>query len=552
MIWKITCATSESSLLKLLSRLGRSMALSATTAISGQRPPKRLQKSWFNAYVAPLPSTKNSKSNPKKVESMNIEELRAALVEVQRERDEAIQAKQAIQSKQSSSPTSSQPECFFLGKIPREVRDHIYKLLFVNKVLATNRSIDRSNSRPIAINYIPEKKFDLAPQLLRTCSQIYAEASKILYESNTFILDCVENQTISSPILRHGMPDGSVSDSVSSSQFDDHLAIKKVKHWKLVTGAFKLRSGLYWNGLNLQAPLDSVTRFCQAISQHPPKSLSICIDAGEIQPHHISPDLVKELTLLTQDSTPVKHLFLMNKRLISYTQTFERNYLFKSMMSSSQGKALCRLRSVRDAPSNHDAYFANLYHPVENALDHASAAVEIDALSYFLEARQTVLEYLEPKYRRITESALQMVEYVKDHKTAGGLQQFGQRSEAWAGSAEYRRSIEGIPSRLFSTGVLLVEEYAKSFVRDAPWTTQVNIRRIQHEYDLSYSTLPRELLLHQLGRAFESKGCWKSLDRFLELFKLVVDDMDKQLLEIRKARRSFSTWTSKISDMISI
>lgn len=83
----------------------------------------------------------------------------------------------------------------------------------------------------------------------------------------------------------------------------------------------------------------------------------------------------------------------------------------------------------------------------------------------------------------------------------------------------------------------LVEEYAKSFVRDAPWTTQVNIRRIQHDYDLSYSTLPREVLLHELGKAFESKGSWKSLDRFLKLFKLAIDDMDKQLLEIRKARK---------------
>lgn len=265
-------------------------------------------------------------------------------------------------------------------------------------------------------------------------------------------------------------------------------------------------------------------------------------DAGEIQPHHISPDLVKELTLLTQDSTPIKHLFLMNKRLISYAQTFERNYLFKSMMRSSQGKALSRLRSVRDAPSIHDTNFANpyranLYHPVENALDHASAAVEIDALLYFLEARKTVLEYLEPQYRRITESALQMVEYVKEHKTAGGLQPFGQPSEVWGSLTEYSRSIEGTPSHLFSTGMVLVEEYANSFVRDAPWTTQVNIRRIQQEYGLSYSTLPRELLLHQLGKAFESKGCWKSLDKFLQLFKLVVDDMDKQLLEIRKARK---------------
>lgn len=89
---------------------------------------------------------------------MNIDELRAALVEVQRERDEAIQAKQVVKSKQSSSPTSSQPECFFLGKIPREVRDHIYKLLLVNEVLATNRSIDRSNSRIIGINYIPREE----------------------------------------------------------------------------------------------------------------------------------------------------------------------------------------------------------------------------------------------------------------------------------------------------------------------------------------------------------------------------------------------------------
>jgi hypothetical protein len=359
---------------------------------------------------------------------MNTEELCAALIDVQRERDEAIQARQAVQSQQSSSPTCSQPECFFLEKIPREVRDHIYKLLLVNEVLATIRSVDR----PKSINYIPEKKFDLAPHLLRTCSQIFAEASKVLYKSNTFFLDWNENLTIFSPLLRHAMPHSSVPNCVSSSQFDDHLATKKPKHRKLVIGASNSRGGL-----NCQAPLDSVTRFCQKISQHSPKSLSVCIvprglcfkicrlqfftpqyyeignilkplrmlrnidrisivyaekneyvlykepDAGEIPPHHISLDLVRELTLLTQDSTPVKHLFLMNKRLISYAQTFERNYLFKSMMKSSQEKALGRLRSVRDAPSNQYTYFINPYratpyHPVENALDHPSAAVETD------------------------------------------------------------------------------------------------------------------------------------------------------------------------------
>jgi hypothetical protein len=36
--------------------------------------------------------------------------------------------------------------------------------------------------------------------------------------------------------------------------------------------------------------------------------------------------------------------------MISYAKTFERNYLFKPVMRSSQGKALSRLRSVRDAP----------------------------------------------------------------------------------------------------------------------------------------------------------------------------------------------------------
>jgi hypothetical protein len=206
------------------------------------------------------------------MQSMNNDELRAALVEAQRERDEAIQAKQAVQSKQSPSPTSSQLECFFLGKIPREVRDHIYELLLGNE-LATNRSIEQYNSfNIIGTTYTHVKKFDLAPQLLRTCSQIYAEASRILYESNTFILDCMENLTVFSPILRHAMPDGSVSYSAGSFQLDDHLAIKKAKHWKLVMGASKSRGGLI-----SQAPLDSFTGFCQAISQNPPKSLSICI-----------------------------------------------------------------------------------------------------------------------------------------------------------------------------------------------------------------------------------------------------------------------------------
>ncbi len=364
-----------------------------------------------------------------------------------------------------------------------------------------------------------------------------------------------------------------------------------------------------WGTSYLQAPLDSVTRFCQAISQNPPKSSSICIvprglwfethhsntytpryyevgnilkplrmlrnidsvsivpaekneyvlynepDAGEIQPHHISLDFVKELTLLTQGSTPVKHLFLMNKRLISYAQKFERNHLFKSMMRSSQVKALCQLR---DARLTHYFYFANphranFYHPVENALDYSGAAAELDSLLYFLEARKTVLEYLEPQYRRLTESALQMVEYVKEHKAAGGLQPFGHQSKAWGSWTECTRGIEGVPSYLYSTGMVLVEEYAKSFERvmlhgqhkltseESSTITTSLIPRCRENF--FYTNWVRLFIAKAAG--YRSINSCSSLD---------LSSMTWTSNSSRSARlgRSFWTWTLKISDMISV
>lgn len=524
---------------------------------------------------------------------MSIEELRAELALTRR------MAKEVTKNGDHFGPKLDTVQllppkhktCPLLKKLPIEVRNQIYKLLLINEVLSINRSINRSvnrfHPRRRAINYTPEEKFDLEPQLLRTCHQIYVEASRILYGSNTFIIDCTDDLAIFSPILRHATPDGSHSSRVNSFQFEDHLATRQVKHWKIVIGASK---SLRWT--SRQAPLDSVVQFCRAISQHPPKSLTVsmvprgyCFEdnirrtffhpqyhdmvqvlkplrmlrkigkisivsagddewalyaeptAGDIQPHDVSPDLVNELTLLAQGDTPVRHLFLMNRKLISYAQTFERNELFKLMMRSSQGKALHRLNPKSDHVfysfyqedhSYENPYRQVPYHPVENALDHASIATELDAVPYFLQARKTVLEYLEPQYRRISECALQMVEYVKQNKIAGGGSQV---------SLSAQSCMAAYSPQVYCAGIMLLEDYAKSFVRDAPWTTHVNMRKMQRSYELSYSTLPRELLLQQLSNAFEGRNYYTTVGKFVELFKLAVDDMDKQLLEIRKARK---------------
>lgn len=370
---------------------------------------------------------------------------------------------------------------------------------------------------------------------------------------------------------------------IDSADLEDHEAVRKVKHWRVIIGA---RNERYPRP---QAPTPSFVLFCRAICQHRPKSLTVSLvprgnclldpsyfdldtlttdyhdvtkvlkplrmlrnigrvsivagglrdfpvytqpAPGEIQPHEISPALVAELLQLAQGDTPVKDIFLMYRKLVAYAQTFERNEQFKSAMDPRYGQALHRLR-----PSDNDMdrdcnggnwgspYRGSPFHPVENALDYASAACKLGKVSTFLEARKAILEYLEPQYHRILDSSLQLLESIKEHEVPGSF-------------------LSAVPPTRFSPrwppaeAMLLLGDDANAFVRDAPWATRVKMRNLQCSHDLSYARLPREVLMHQLTTIVEEDSySYSGMPEFTKLFKHAVDDMDTQLLEIRKARK---------------
>lgn len=77
----------------------------------------------------------------------------------------------------------------FLDILPPEIRNEIYKYLLSNPLLADAIGSNQiTHGTPTAV-WTP---YYLSPALLRTCRQIYEEASVILYEFNTFYFICNE------------------------------------------------------------------------------------------------------------------------------------------------------------------------------------------------------------------------------------------------------------------------------------------------------------------------------------------------------------------------
>ena len=85
----------------------------------------------------------------------------------------AIQSRDSLQT-QIEAITESHIPCYFLKRLPLEVRDEIYKLLLKSTLL---------NDPELIRTLIG---FQLSPAILRTCKQIYEEGQRILYGSNTF------------------------------------------------------------------------------------------------------------------------------------------------------------------------------------------------------------------------------------------------------------------------------------------------------------------------------------------------------------------------------
>ncbi|KAF7872636.1 hypothetical protein EAF04_003553 [Stromatinia cepivora] len=187
----------------------------------------------------------------------------------------------------------------FMKKLPVELRLKIYKLLLTNPKLSETESIGKT------VEYGKTVKFELAPAILRTCKVIRDEAEPIIYGSNTFIIECIGGygpvgclHVPQSPLTRYTDPNlDDFNDGGSDTEdemernlmgysgtefhfdFTTFKALKKVKRWRIITGAYRPTP------LN-PIPSKSFVHFCQALCQEAPtqpqRSIEIVLALGKV------------------------------------------------------------------------------------------------------------------------------------------------------------------------------------------------------------------------------------------------------------------------------
>ncbi|KAF4630323.1 hypothetical protein G7Y89_g7819 [Cudoniella acicularis] len=476
--------------------------------------------------------------NFKEDRESEVAKLRAALAEAVCSRDEI---KTELNSLKAS--TEEPRPCLFLEKLPLELRNHVYSYLLVNPALATGTVIERHGPQ----NALYNGEFGLAPVVLQLNRQIHHEALNILYGDNIFIADCTQDDVLRSPIVRHQRTQRSgVIDWVDGPFLKDHPAVQKVRHWKVAIGANQ-GGGIVYNKLSLVlSPLKLLRNINQfTLGAADPNDLYICNyhqDATQAVPHDIPPNILTSLTHLIQSNTPLNPVFKMHDCLLAYAQAFERAQTYREEMIPDHGRPWAHLtkdptrilpRSLTDSHARSPFKKGTPMHPVEQNLEYALIASDFNHYSRFISARSTILSYLEPQYQRICLAAQNTAEFVKANKRESGRKIF-----CASGIAHMMHNTKAP----FATASIYLEGYAESFKRDLTEETRMQIRCEQRKFNLSYAHLPREKLLKELNDILETSSYNKFLydlswARFAVLCKKAIDDMDRQYLEIREARK---------------
>ncbi|TGO70545.1 hypothetical protein BELL_0708g00010 [Botrytis elliptica] len=245
--------------------------------------------------------------------------------------------------------------------------------------------------------------------------------------------------------------------------------------------------------------------------------------------------------------------------LLSYAQAFERYELFKQHMATNWlfQNAHRETSNPYKTKTPNPIQVSNPFgpqdtyrsHPVNRHLSIAAAAVRRHDIVALRNNRKAVIEYLEPQYTRIFAHVKKFREYTeKQNKKFGiwkGVSILEEKMlERARGDSALNRSSKSHPEKRtksidFSEALVVLEEYAESFTRDIPLETRRQIALIRYEYYGHYEVMEREVAIRKLQemvvempQPFEEAAV-----EFRRLYVLAANDMQRQFLEIRRARR---------------
>ncbi|KAK0100946.1 hypothetical protein ONS95_013063 [Cadophora gregata] len=466
----------------------------------------------------------------------------------------------------------------FLKKLPLEVRRMVYGYLLVNPLLSQIEAIEsRFESRA-------NHQYELCPAVLRTCRQVYQEASDVLYEKNTFIVSCIGHEfgfsgdgtrglgsarLLECPLTRYDS-----DTNMNLAQFAKQPQFGKVKHWKVMVSCF---AGYEY------AQTTELLEFCRLLFFTQPKSVTVLSVGKEFTrewrgfheyegpfvgdkifpastvfaplnilrnlrelkfeasgTEEVAYDIQLDAKIVAESGSPSP--LSMYASVLGYAQSFERSQIFRGDMGKVRW--CCREHmAIMPSPNKflrqtrHDRKFINPFktsvtHPVENSLELAKFACDENDLDDFKVQRRVILEYLEPQYQRIADFMDQLRAFVNKQKGV-----VNGRPGILSPDAVFRNDeVADVGEQMedLLEGTLLLEDCARAFVRDLSPEVRRIVRLYQERFDSQYDTHSRDRVVQgSLNKAFLSAD-WQ--DWFYD-FKRAAKNMMEQYLRIRDARK---------------
>ncbi|TGO26384.1 hypothetical protein BPAE_0061g00560 [Botrytis paeoniae] len=248
--------------------------------------------------------------------------------------------------------------------------------------------------------------------------------------------------------------------------------------------------------------------------------------------------------------------------ILSYAQAFERYEPFKQHMATNwlYQNSYTSTPNLYKTKTPNPIQFSNPFgpqdnnyksHPVNRNLSNAAAAVRRHDIIALRNNRKAVIEYLEPQYTRILEKVKKFREYTEKQNTNFGIwrgvsilekqmldsqREGGNSALNWPSNIHPEKRTKSID---FSEALVVLEEYAASFTRDIPLETRRQIALIRYEYYGHYEIMEREVALRKLQKMVVEmpQPFEEAAVEFKKLYIVAANDMQKQFLEIRRARR---------------
>ncbi|KAH8790697.1 hypothetical protein BGZ57DRAFT_923210 [Hyaloscypha finlandica] len=512
----------------------------------------------------------------KRIEGFSIAELQAELSR-RRQIENA-----PLSQLESLKPAEEKEKCYFLRTIPLEVRNQIYGYLLTSDILASSNSIYQlplSYGLYPNILYTGRQVYEEASAVLYggkntfiiDC-QIERKAASPLFRSSS--ATNINNYTWYIRLRYQDLP--------------LLAAIKKVKSWKLIIGTAQEMSELpsttsfiyfcraicdarpasllieiipkglqfsynYLEDSSLKGYYHPVQKVLEPLKmlrnvaklefgvvkgdELPLYEGATTPNAPSIDHNYLCPHLEAKFKSLVEGDSKVVHLWKLYDNLLAYAQAFERSPVFQDAMKSEYGEARRRLNPSHSLARDPDREYpwkkkglfkyGQVFHTVEDMLEHASFASETGDKKNFKAARQAVLEYLEPQYLRMLAASAAVAEFIKAEKRHGGLFQ----ADLQAADCALHRSEE------FGEAFILLQDYNESLKRDLTRETRIEIAIRHLEWEQAYAADDRKFILERLGGLVESR---RSVDNllFIRYFKHCVDYFDLQYLSVREARKA--------------